>query len=163
MSPFSIAHIIDQVVHDAASRMALEAQQRGAARDIPRALYIEAIAERLGVTKRQLYRYMDGSTSPSVATTIRLCEVCESNLPAAWIAREVEHLTKREPKPATRDLVMMAATELQAGSSVTAEVLKAIEDGEISPAEWRQIEPHIDDFVEKVMRLKAAMRAGVGQ
>jgi transcriptional regulator with XRE-family HTH domain len=163
MSPFSIAHVIDQVVHDAASRMALDSQQRGAARDIPRALYIEQIADRLGVTKRQLYRYMDGSTSPSVATLIRLCEVCDSTLPVAWITREVEHLQKPAAPATKRDLVDVAATELQAAASVTSEVLAALADGELSPAEWRALEPHLDDTLDKMMDLKSRLRTMVRQ
>ena len=113
------------------------------------------------MTKRQLYRYMDGSTSPSVATLIRICDVCESEIPGAWVWREVQHLVKHPPAPARRDLVMLCATELQAASSVTAEVLRAAEDGEISPAEWRALEPHLDELVEKVMDLKSRLRAGV--
>jgi transcriptional regulator with XRE-family HTH domain len=125
MSPFSLSHILDQVVRDQAGRMALEARQHGRASDIPESYYLERIADRSGVTKRQLYRWLAGEASPSTAMLLRLCEICETTLPIEWLCREVglTYARKGGVHLELRDLVQLVSRELQDASAVAQDVL----------------------------------------
>ncbi len=162
MSPFSLGHILHQVIQDAASRMALAAREAGKAADIPTSYYIERIADRLGITKRQLYRYMEGSTSPAVTTITRICEICESTLPVEWQCREVGLGFYRRVKSAgadRKDVVSLVAAQLKEGSEAAQCSLKYFEDDEISVNEYRALEQELDQAADAITATKSALRA----
>ena len=161
MSPFSLSHILDQVVRDQAGRMALEGRQQGRASDIPESYYMERIADRAGVTKRQLYRWVSGETSPSTAMLLRLCEICETTLPVEWLCREVGLHYSRTGKVRLdgRELVLLVSRELQDASAVAKDVLQAMEDGIISLEEAGLIEAEIDRAIDDLTSVKQIVAA----
>lgn len=161
MSPFNLCHILHQVIQDYASRLALAAREAGKAADIPVAYYMDRIADQLGITRRHLYRYMEGATSPSVATLLALCRICESTLPVEWLCREVGlGYYRRVPAPAARrDLIGLVAAQLKEGAEAGQLAIKAAEDEVISVDEYRSLERELDEAADALTALKSDLRA----
>ncbi len=160
MSPMSLSHVIDQIVRDKARRMALEDQQRGRASDIPHSLYVEQIAELLGITKRQLYRYMDGSTSPASSTLLQLCLICESSLPLKWLDREYRAIVRTQGGDVNRnDVIGLVSHEMEEAARSAREVLLAIEDGQVTPDALEELSKMLDHASDAMMDVKVALQA----
>ena len=82
-APWSVAQLLASDVMEWAVR---EAAREG--QGIPAAVYLDRLAERIGVAKKGFFAILGGETSPTVDVLCRLCPAIGSNRAAAALAEE---------------------------------------------------------------------------
>jgi hypothetical protein len=82
-APWSVAQLLASDVMAWSGREAAQEAQ-----GIPLVIYLDRLAEHVGLTGKQLFRILGGETSPTVDVLCRLCRVIGSNRAAAALAEE---------------------------------------------------------------------------
>jgi len=81
--PWSVADLLTSDVVEWAGREAAQEAQ-----GIPVVVYLDRVAEHVGLTRKRLFRILGGETSPTVDVLCRLCQAIGSNRAAAALAEE---------------------------------------------------------------------------
>jgi len=162
MSPFTFSHILHQRVHDWASRQSQEARERN--QEIPPAVFIDKLGGMLGVTKRQVYRYLGGECTPPADTLVQLCRLIESTGPVEWLAREVGlGFYRRAPiqGSSSADTLSRVAAQLKECTEAGQTALQAWNDNHISANEYQVLQHELEQAMDACMDLLSDMRAKV--
>jgi transcriptional regulator with XRE-family HTH domain len=160
MSQFTLHYTIDMIVRDKAGRMALEDRECGRS-DVPASLYIERIADRVGVAKRTIYRFMDGSQSPSANMLRQLCTVCESPIPLEYQIKEYRALVRQGAmEPASRrDIVSLTSAEMEDVAKTVRATLDAVRDGRVTKNEADAVARSVAELLDATMDLQTAVQS----
>jgi transcriptional regulator with XRE-family HTH domain len=161
MSPYSCSDLLSSDIHNHVSREAQADRERG--RTVPEAMYLDRLAQRIGVGRRQLYRYMSGEQMPTWEQIAALYGVIGGP------ARAVEQLAREcgltpvrggaTGEGTRRDLVGLVAGALREGAEAGQAALASCDDGEISPNEYRACEREIVQAQDALTALLSALRA----
>ena len=159
MTHLTHAHILQQAVHDWASREAQDAREKG--QNVPLGIFIERLAERVGVSRRMIYKYLSGECTPQPDTLVAICDLIESTLPVEWYCRQVKLGFYRRPRgdggrPA--DMLQMTATQLKESAQAGQVALRAIADGQISINELLDIQKQFEEAQDSLTALFSALK-----
>ena len=159
MSPWSCSDLLASDIHSYVSRLAHADHEQG--KTIPESAYMDKLANRLGVVRRQLYRYMAGESMPSWEQIATICLTVEATRSVEQLCREVGLVPiRRVPRQeaTTPDLVQLVATQLRQGAEAGQEALKDVQDGQVSLNEYRELERHVLRAQDALTALLSAMK-----
>lgn len=156
MSPYSEVDLLASDIHNWVSRAAHADREQG--RTIPETTYLDRLASKIGVVRRQLYRYMCGEGMPTWEQIVTICTTVEQ-------ARAVEELARRcglavYRKARMEGLAPLDQVELMGNLLVevgegTKEMAEAAADGKFTPAEIKELTRHLTNIIDRSMALKA--------
>jgi len=160
MSPWSCTDLLASDIHNWVSRAAHDDREHG--KTIPESCYMDKLASRVGVVRRQLYRYMAGEGMPNWEQIATICNTVEAARAVEQLNRDVGLVTiRRVPREEATscDVVQLVATQLREGAEAGQVALKDIRDGQISVNEFEEVKRHVLRAQDALTALLSTMKA----
>jgi hypothetical protein len=160
MSPWSCVDLLASDIHNWVSRAAHADREQG--RTIPESTYMDRLAGKLGVVRRQLYRYMSGEAMPSWDQIGIICNTVEAARAVEQLCRDVGLIAIRRiahGAATVRDVVGLVATQLREAAEAGQEALRVCADNQVSIDEYRAVERQVLKAQDALTALLSTVRA----